>query len=416
MGPRRIQNLISLLAVALLGSACFWTLRLGYADRLFYTGSLEGVKRAAELVPDNGRYLARWAAMLDQSENDRRASLAALAAAVACNPRDASSWIELGLRAEMDGDFAKAESNLLEAARVDKQYGPQWALVNFYFRRNDAEKFWVWAREAAAMSFGDATPLYRLCWRFVKDPAVILNRAIPDQPQSLLRYLEFLLADDLLDALEPVGQRVAERASQHDLPVLFASCDRLLGARRLPGALRIWNALCQRGLVPYQALEPEKGLSLTNPDFAALPVSHGFDWRLHNPQGVSWSRGESPPLLRITFSGKQPESCEILGQLVPVLPGKQYGLGFRYRTFGIAPDTGLRWRVFDAMTSAELGSPSRDLSNEQEAEDVLMLLTPAGTRLVRVVLMYQRTLGTTRIEGSVSLRRVRLEFASTAAK
>ena len=413
MKPRFAQIRIpaSLIAIAILAYACFWTLRLGYADLLVHTDSPENASRAVELVAGNARYRAHWAAMLDQSGNNPAGSLSALEAAVACNPRDSSSWVELGLRAEVDKDFVRAERSLLQAARIDRQYDPRWTLVNFYFRQSDVENFWLWARQAAVMLYGDAAPLFRLCWRVTQDPEVILKRAIPDDPKILAQYLGFLLDDNHLDAVEPVAQRVAEHAGPGDLPILFTSCDRLLSVRQLPGALRIWNAISRRRLISYPALEPDKGLSLTNGDFRELPLSHGFDWRLHSPEGVSFSQGQSLPLLRVTFSGKQPESCEILSQSVPLLPGQPYRFRFRYRTSGIAPDTGLRWRIFDFATGAELAARSTDMSNEKPTEGDLLFSTPPDTRLARVALTYQRTLGTTRIEGSVLLIHTSLEFA-----
>ena len=63
----------SVAAVAVLGWAAYWSLRLGYADRLFHTGMPEGVKRATELAPCNARYRARLAAVLDQWGKDQAA-------------------------------------------------------------------------------------------------------------------------------------------------------------------------------------------------------------------------------------------------------------------------------------------------------------------------------------------------------
>jgi hypothetical protein len=398
----------SVAAVAVLTCAAYWSLRLGYADWVVRTGSPEQAKRATELAPCHARYQARLAALLDQWGEDQAASVAALERAVVCNPRDSESWIELGLQAEKEGDSTKAERFLLEAARVDKQYDPRWTLANFYFRRNDAENFWSWARKAAAMSYGDGASLFRLCWRMTQDPGAILERAIPDQPAVLARYLSFLLADHRVAALEAAAQRAAGHAGPEDLPVLLASCDRLVEARQFPAALRIWTALSRRKLLPYLPPEPERGLSLTNGDFRAPLLSHGFDWRVHVAEGVSVSRSESEPALRITFSGRQPESCELLSQFVPVLPGREYRLRFRYRTSGIGPDTGVQWRIFDAATAAQLADRSSYLSSEDEIEQEVSFSTPAKTHMARLVLLYQRAPGTTRIEGSIFLSRVSL--------
>ena len=261
------------------------------------------------------------------------------------------------------------------------------------------------------MSYGDAAPLFRLSWRITQDPGVILERAIPDQPAVLVRYLSFLLADNHLGAVEAVAHKAVRHARREDLPVLLVACDRLLEVGESEAALRIWSSLCARKLIPYQVPEPERGLALTNGDFRAPPLSRGFDWRMHAAEGVSVSRRESPPALRIAFSGRQPESCEILSQFVPLLPGREYQLRFRYRTSEIAPNTGLRWRIVDAATGSELTKRSPDLSSDKEKQEEVLFSTAVETRLGRVVLGYERAAGTTRIEGSISLGDVNLAFA-----
>ena len=408
--PILMRVLGSVVALLILGLGFVWSLRLGYADHLFHTGTPEGVKRAVELAPGNARHQARWAAILEDSGQDVAAARRALEAALALNPRDSASWMALGLAAERDGELQKAEKCLLEAARVDRQYDPRWTLVNFYFRTSDWENFWLWAREAAAIPYRDSAALFRLCWRATEDPEMILNRAIPEP--ALARYLSFLLDDAHVEALEAAAQKVAARAGREDLPVLLASCDRLLEAHQFPAALGIWTILCRRQLVPCQPLEPQRGPSLTNGDFRTPALSSGFDWRLHAPEGVSITRSESPPAMRWILSGRQPESCPLLSQYIPLLPDKQYRFRFRYWTSGIAPDTGLRWQIFDAATGAELAGRSSHLSSEKQIEQEVAFSTPVETRVVRLALTYQRASGTTRLEGSIFLSHASLESAA----
>ena len=142
------------------------------------------------------------------------------------------------------------------------------------------------------------------------------------------------------------------------------------------------------------------------------PVMHGFDWHLHIGEGVSMSRREAPPGLRITFSGSQPESCELLSQLVLLLPDRAYRFSFRYQTSMIPPNTGLRWRIVDAETGRELAKGSPSLSSEREKAEEVLFLSTAETRWARVILEYQRAMGTTRIEGFLLLRDASLSFAT----
>lgn len=406
--PRNIARiLLSMAATAILGLGLAAALYLGYADFLYHRATPEAVERAAGLLPGKADYQARWARVLARG-GDRTASLTALETALACNRWDSDSWIELGLDAEADQDFDTAERYLLEAARVDKQFTPCWTLANFYFRRNDEDNFLRWAKEAAAISYGNLTLLFRLMWRISEDPATILEQAIPDRPRVLVQYLNFLLGSKRFGAAGDVAQQILRNADRDYLPALLSACDRFLGAGQVQAALRIWAPLCAKGLLPYDAPEPERGRSITNGDFHAPLVSRGFGWRVHRTAGVSMIRFGSK--LRFTFSGRQPENCQILSQFVPLVPATEYR--FRYRAEGIRPNSGLKWRFVDAATGAELASRSPELSKPGPEEHEFLFETPAGGGLARLVLKYERRRGTRRIRGSIILDHVSVEFSN----
>jgi len=166
----------------------------------------------------------------------------------------------------------------------------------------------------------------------------------------------------------------------------------------------IWNAATR---VP---LSPEKGESLPNANFRDEPKSTGFDWRLHPPDGVTIVRQEGPPLVRVAFSGRQPEVCEILSKFMPLAPGKAYEFEFEYRTEGVALDTGLHWRLVDSVANKDLIRDSPRLSSQEWRRQRLDFTMPAKSDLGRLVLYYQRALGTTRIEGTLWLRGVALRM------
>jgi len=404
-----LVRMLTFAVLGLLGLAAYWSVRLGYADYLARGGSVESLQEAVRRAPDSARYHVWLAATLDWNGRGAEGEKS-MNKAVQLNPRDWASWMDLGLRAELEGDFARAERCLLEAAKVKRGYEPRWTLLNYYYRRGDEENFWKWARSATQMSYGDNSLLLRLYWKVSQDPDLILRSAIPEEKGADARYLWFLLGDNHLEATESTAMRLVNLATSDELPVLLASCDRLLEAHNLESAMRIWGALCARKLLPYQALQPERGLSLTNGDFRQVPLLHGFDWRVHPPEGVTVNRGGSPVTLRVTFSGKQPENCEIVSQWLPVAPATSYRMRFRYQTSGIGPDAGLRWRVIDVARNAELAEEPVQLSSEAPKEEVIRFAAAAKTRLARLVLAYQRVLGTTRPEGWVSLSNIRLDF------
>jgi tetratricopeptide (TPR) repeat protein len=381
-----------------------FAVRMAIADYRFRQETLPGVQAAIRLEPAAG-YYAQLAAML--RESDPVASAAALDRAVALNPWDSPSWIELGLRAEAAGDLAGAERNLLRAANVDRQYLPAWSLANYYFRRGDSRNFWLWARQAAAMAYGDQSALFALCWKIAGDGAQIEQKLDIRTPGLQANYLAYLTNHDRLEYLPGAAARLLAWNRPADRPVLLAACDQLIAGGRASQAIQIWNQLARLREIPYSPLAPASGASLTDGDFTAPPMSQGFDWRLPNVGGVAASLGERSAGLRISFSGRQPENCDVLDQILPVIAGANYELRFLYRTNAIAPDTGLAWRLMD-LYGSNLLVQGENLASDREREVRFSFRTPACAPLVRLTLTYRRALGTTRIEGFIVLRNLRL--------
>ena len=396
--------------VAALAAGCYATARLAWADYLFRSDTLQSVARAAQLVPANAEYHWRLATLLDANGREGAAVESELHQAVHANPRLAAAWIELGLRAEAEGQAQQAEASLTLAARADHMYSSLWTLANFYFRHNQSGKFWPVARRA--MQIGDVraydpAPFFRLCWKVSADPATVLERAIPDVGPVEARYLEFLVRENLSPAAEPVTERLVAFGTERDLGPVFVYCDRLIAAGEADRAIHAWNALCWRGLQGYRPLDPEAAPSLTNGDFSAPPIPHGFDWRIPAIGGVTIERGGLPPRLWITLNGHEPETCDLLEQYLALAPSRKYRLRFRYQTDDIAVGSGLRWRI-STPAGDEFTSDATDLASEQETEGSVRFTAPSSV-LARLALSYRRTTGTTRIEGRVAIQSVSLE-------
>jgi len=382
---------------ACLAFAAYWSIRFARADLLYRANTPEAISRAIQLDPRNARYRA-WQAELEEHEG--RDPTPALLAASALNRRDSSIWTRLGLEAEIAGDYGRAEKCLLEAARIDRLSGPRITLMNYYFRRGDWAAFWNWSRRALEMSYGDRTPLFRLCWTASQDAGAIRRLAIPDRPAVLAQYLGFLLGEGRLEAAGPVSFDVLRSAGPDDAPILTEYCDRLLERGTVAPALAVWNAMCRRKLTPYPPLDLESDSLLTNGDFAAAPLLGGFDWHVAQLADVAVSRLTSPPGLQFSLSGKQPERCELLWQHVPVVPHRDYRLRWWWRTSDMPSDAGIRWQVLDAATSEPPGE------NWQPAE---LTFASGEAALARLSLVSERQPGTARPEGSVFVRNVTLE-------
>ncbi|MGQ9635397.1 MAG: tetratricopeptide repeat protein [Bryobacteraceae bacterium] len=386
-------------AVALLCTATAWTLRLGYADYLFSTGTRDGIERARRLAPGKAEYFARKAEGEDSS---------ALARAVELNPYFSRGWIDLALEAELSGQPSRAERFLLEASRRDRSYLPRWSLANFYFRTGNREQFWVWARRAAEMGPYDQSALFELCWRMSGDAAEILAKAIPADPAILSQYVNYLLRNDRLEAARSAAEALSHLAGPAHRAAVLYTCDRLLAASRVREAIELWNRLAVRKLIPYPAFSITQTSPLTNGDFDWVPVAGGFDWKVPRVPGVSARGPGQPPGLRLDFSGAQPHRCELAAQALPMEGGQRYRVLYSYRTQGIRPETGLRWAVGPLGSEPGWWAQGPHLSREEWTEEGFEFLAPPGEQGVRLVLLYERAMGTTRIEGTLQMRRIQI--------
>jgi tetratricopeptide (TPR) repeat protein len=304
--------------------------------------------------------------------------------------RTSADWISLGLLEEQGGNFVAAEKSLLQAARVDHQYLPAWTLTNFYFRRTNAGLFWQWADRAAALTYDDFRPLLRLSDQFEPDPGRLLQH-FGDLRRLRPRYLNFLIGENRLDA----AQRVAWAMSGDRVndPHLIDLADRQLRAGNAEAAIEMWNVASG-----FSPIDPSAGRILTNGNLAREPLNLGFDWRLAQPEGVTekWR----PTELIFIFSGSQPENCVLLEQTICLIP-RHFRLRFDYMT-GEAQPTGIHW----SLDRWEGPTVEPSVSWKEGTFDI-----PRTSGLRRLKLGYRREPGTTRTEGRIAIRNLRLEAA-----
>ncbi len=337
--------------------------------------------RALEILPDRAAYLLFRAQQMDY---DGENSTALLERAARLVPLSSAPRIRLGLAAEARGDFAGAEKWLLDAARVDRQFEPRWTLANFYFRRGRTAEFWNWMRAALEVSYGDRRLAFDLCWRVSQNAEEVLAHAIPERHEVVAAYLYYVM-DRRHEAVSAAALKLAQLHDRSDSAELETACDLLIDAGKFADAHKLWRQMghAQTGLI-------------ANGDFAAEPSGHGFDWRPSRAEGVT--DVALPGSYRITLSGKQPESTELLRQFVALQPGKVYSLHWEARTRGFASPSGIEWDAGAAHGALETAQEWRAGSIDFKADAAVMPIT----------LAYHRPTGQARAEGSVEIRAVSL--------
>ena len=131
--------------------------------------------------------------------------------------------MQLGLRAELAGDYPLAETSLLAAAARSRLYQPKYLLAQYYFRRQNAARFWPWARAALEAAYGDAAPVFELGWRLRPDATWLSANLIPPRREMARQYLAYLCNRERWAAaaaearkMVPAAEPLAGAATQRD--------------------------------------------------------------------------------------------------------------------------------------------------------------------------------------------------------
>ena len=356
-----MQRVLTVAMSAVLVVAGVWSVRLARADAAAREGTEEGIRRAMEMMPGNSAYLAMLASWQEASGVDAAEVLERVAQ---LNPTLASPRLRLGMAAELRGDFAVAERWLLEAASLDKQLEPRWALAGFYWRRGRTPEFWVWMRAALEVSYGDRTAAFDLCWQATGDAAAVL-RVIPESGPVRDAYLRYVVSKPRAEAIAAAARGVADTALR------YAAVDALIGTARYADAIEVWRG----------SGRPAPS-GVTSPRFDVASSGHGFDWRFVTSEGVTHQQLEQGRGHRVRLSGKQSEAVVLLRQYVG---GLSKGSRYQLRISIEGAPAGLEWRVSGQPVAGSF-------------------LAPADVALLE--LRYARPRGAVRAEAAIDVKEV----------
>lgn len=396
----RLGGLLGLLVASV---PLYWSVRIAAADWVSKDGTRDSIRAALRMTPVNWECYREWAELVPAD------AVEAMRQSVLLNPVNPMLWLELAEVAEKAGRDSEAEASLREAIRLDKTAGPRTLLAEFYFRRKDVARFWPAARAALEAAASGPTVLFADCWQLSTDAGFILRTAIPERPEILADYLHFLVAENHADAAEPVAMKVMRGARTAQAgQAVRAYCDQMAEHHRAEAAVTAWDWLSKEKVIPYGELGIRAGRWVTNGDWRVDPgeaqTGSGFGWRIADGGGWFAEYSKKERTLRIRFSGEQPERCQVLSEFAPLWPGKHYGLRVSYETRGIDRQSGLSWRV--VMPSGAVIGEVALAGETGERLAQLSFAGPDSPTVGQLVLVYERTLGTVRIEGEVEIRRV----------
>lgn len=406
---RRSRNrpaVFLLFAVVMVGCGLgiYESTRRAMAESWIATPTLESLEKAVRLTPTNGAGWVSLGRALALSGGGQERAIEAIRKGVALGPYNPEAWIHLALQVESRGDTKVAEQHLLKAFSVDKGFDSSWQLANFYLRHGQTDEFWRWIRQTISIAPRGFEPGIQLCWRAFDDPQLILDRAIPDDPDINRRYFYFTRALGLAEGRAAVGvwERIKGDLRSDDVEGVKWLITHWQRNGRPSEAVDVRNRASAAGVIPYAPLSLSGGDLITNGRLAHLPTGEAFDWKLTSSEDVRpeiEAGGQLGAGFAFHFSGTQSAASTLLEQIVPVNPGEDYRFDYRYSSQGLAENTGVRWNAYAGFDGSRVLSQTDSLPASMDPRLLSLEVQAPPEGFVKLVLEYERFPGTTRKEG-----------------
>lgn len=285
---------------------------------------LASLERAVRLSPGNADYhdrVGRYHAFVVQ---DPQAALADFEAAAKLSPHNANYWLDVASARQVAGD-SSGHREAIEAALRSEPTAPRvaWEAANAFLIDGEVPRALHEFRVVIENDPDLAATALQYCWRSQPDVDTLLRDAIPARPQSLLAFLDLLMARQETEGTIKVWAHLIGQQEKFDLRYLFDYVRYLVGAHRPDAALAAWEE--SSTLLGLGGYLPNQDNLVINPDFSFDILNGGFDWMYVNRAGVrpmldpsDFRQGHRS--LSLTFEGPGIEDAGIQ-QIIPVRGG-----------------------------------------------------------------------------------------------
>jgi tetratricopeptide (TPR) repeat protein len=342
-----LRALLSIVIALLASIAIYRGYGIYRADRIVRSGqTVENYNLALKYDPGNptlwwnrGRL---WHYSVQQLDLAKAA--ADYQRALDLNPRLSQAWVDRSDCLERMGRYREAET-ALENAFAAHRYSPliRWQAGNFFLRRGNLPKMYECFRIASQYEADKLAIAIDTAWKIDDDHAGILEKLVPDDINSNLSYLGFLVGLDELNLAAPAWRRCRNNTLPDEFEfkpsLIFPYIDRLLAHSRAAEAKQVWEeAIRKSGF----AGESKSGNLIWNGSFENEILRGGFDWRYPETTEVrfrveSGNRMDKLRSLHITFIEAN-ISAGFLNQIVQIPKPGKYILDFYVRTDGLTTD------------------------------------------------------------------------------
>jgi thioredoxin-like negative regulator of GroEL len=367
------------------------------------------LERAIQLTPGNGEFPHLLGLRLSVSDQNDERAIANLRNAVNLNPNRGHYWLDLASVYQITGNTEK-ESEALQSALDTEPGNPEVAAeaARLFLESGNANRALPLVKQALEQNPEAASTLLPVCWDKTRDASLILNRAIPANPELQVAFLR-----TLTDREEPTGANdvwqfiiAANKPFRAQLSLFYF--DYLLKNQDAATFSRAWHQLT--GLAPeLRAYLPNDNL-IVNSGFEQPPLNWGFDWRYEPSAHIAAGIDD-----KVAHSGSRSLSVSYDGdrgyvagwtQYVPVEANTDYDFSAWIRSENITSSSGPRIALVDAFGAGNLLLTDDVLDTHPWQELRGTLRVPADTQLLAVKII--RAPADTRIRGQVWIDDLRL--------
>lgn len=350
--------------------------------------SLEGVRAASRIQPENADYWRAQAAYQLFSSPQENSALASARRAAELNRWSARTWLLLAGIYQVSGDQKGQEQALSEAIKADPRTPDvAWEVANFFLVRGETARALPLFRPVVENDPKRAEAVFRICWRATHDLEAILRESTPPTAAAHVKLLNILAENKEADAASKVWSRIVKFGQPVDDADAYEYFDFLINNRQVEKAQQVSREIEALNGVSDTSRD---GNLIVNGDFEQRISNRGFDWRYEAVPGANLiidysDRRSGTQSLMVHFDGHPGDLG--LSQYVPVTPGAHYELTAAVKWQDIQTSSGPRFAVVDAYTGQQYAATEDLLESGVWRDITTEFIAPPEAKLVIVKLL-----------------------------
>jgi hypothetical protein len=387
----------------------FGVIRTYVAQEAAQSNEVNDLQRAARLIPQNAQFAHALGLQLSNSPQDYDRAITNLRRAATLDPDNGDYWLDLASVYQLAGEPLDRNSSL-EAAVSAEPNNPDITaeVANYYLVGGETARALPLLRRALEKDPSAAASLLPAFWRATRDPRLLLDEAIPPNPELQIAFLRLLVEQNESSGAAETWRHLLASGQAFQPQLCLFYFDYLIREHDVTALAQDWSDLAR--VVPsLQAYLPSDNL-IVNGSFEQPLLYAGLDWRYDTAEHVSagidnQTAHSGTHSLHVSYDGGAAYEAG-WQEFVPVQPG-EYEFSAWIKSQDILSSSGPRFSITDKYTGAGifLSDDILDTHTWQKVEGRLRV--PAATNLLSIKI--SRAPANTRIRGEVWIDDLRLE-------